>query len=697
MKFRFKTYEYESIFRPNYEFYICVSYGVCALASLGVGLLSDLPWGAVLSYIAIYIALGTIAFYPARRLYAIHQRLNGSALKFIDSRRFIHTVKQYQAQHKVYFGSGFIWTSDQTQRAHDLMKHPLAKSAFAPPSAIELFSARKEMIFNALKEARGFNKLLQLPHIIHEAQKTQFERPEDQPGQHWIHGLCTEDYRPIAVPEDFFKVHLFILGTTGSGKTRLADLLISQAIMRGECQIIIDPKGDKELCANAKRACAIYRETCIQQGKPDPGERFYSFHPADPQGSVRINFLSNSTYDTDVASRIMQIIPASGNNASFRAFCWEAINATVQALLVCSIQPTLKLIKTHLEDQLKQLMPQAMEKFCLKQDELHLTHNGDIGHAPYSALYQRTLESKKRNTLSEAEAQRETLIEVYRTYYQNAIIGTQTLDEAVTKYAHAAEHYKKMIVSVTPLLTKLTAGDLSYMLSPDYDNPDLKASPILDTHTLYKRAGVLYLGLDSLSDPEVAGAIGAMALSDLAALSGNIYNFATSFPPVNIFVDEAAECLCDSAISLLNKGRGAGVRMTIATQSIADFTNRLGSEAKKDQVLANLNNIISLRLEDTASAQWFCDKAPKTTIKSLHVSQGISALNISPMLHGGSQSEQLSEEEVPLVPQDLLGLLPNLEYFAKFGGGTFVKGKLPILSDKAQPSTVSIAVKKPRK
>lgn len=49
--------------------------------------------------------------------------------------------------------------------------------------------------------------------------------------------------------------HSLIVGTTGSGKTRMFDILISQAILRGEAVIIIDPKGDKEMRDNARRAC----------------------------------------------------------------------------------------------------------------------------------------------------------------------------------------------------------------------------------------------------------------------------------------------------------------------------------------------------------------------------------------------------------------------------------------------------------
>ena len=37
-----------------------------------------------------------------------------------------------------------------------------------------------------------------------------------------------------------------IVGTTGAGKTWAFDLLVTQAVWRGEAVTIIDPKGDKD-------------------------------------------------------------------------------------------------------------------------------------------------------------------------------------------------------------------------------------------------------------------------------------------------------------------------------------------------------------------------------------------------------------------------------------------------------------------
>lgn len=49
--------------------------------------------------------------------------------------------------------------------------------------------------------------------------------------------------------------HTLIFGTTGSGKTKLFELLISQAIERNEVVIVIDPKGDLALKHKMARIC----------------------------------------------------------------------------------------------------------------------------------------------------------------------------------------------------------------------------------------------------------------------------------------------------------------------------------------------------------------------------------------------------------------------------------------------------------
>ena len=191
---------------------------------------------------------------------------------------------------------------------------------------------------------------------------------------------------------------------------------------------------------------------------------------------------------------------------------------------------------------------------------------------------------------------------------------------------------------------------------------------------------VLYLGLDSLSDPMVGSTIGSLALADLASTAGEIYNHRVP-KPVNIFVDECAEVLNDQLIQILNKGRGAGINLYIATQTIADFKARMGDEAKALQVLANANHIVAMRVLDTDTQEFVAMKMPKSRFAYVMRTQGTGS-GENAVIHSGNIGERLMEEEGERFPTALLGEIPDLEFLAIFAGGDIRKGRIPILTFK---------------
>ena len=124
-------------------------------------------------------------------------------------------------------------------------------------------------------------------------------------GATWIHGLGGRD-QDLRVPLEHIEGHLLIVGTTGAGKTRAFDLLVTQAVLRDEAVVIIDPKGDQDLRRTAERACAL-------AGRP---QRFVYFHPAFPAESVRIDPLHSFSRATELASRVAALIPSeTGSDA----------------------------------------------------------------------------------------------------------------------------------------------------------------------------------------------------------------------------------------------------------------------------------------------------------------------------------------------------------------------------------------------
>jgi conjugal transfer pilus assembly protein TraD len=266
-------------------------------------------------------------------------------------------------------------------------------------------------------------------------------------------------------------------------------------------------------------------------------------------------------------------------------------------------------------------------------------------------------------------------------YCRKSVCGrhpSTVVDGLASLFEHERVHFSKMIASLMPILNMLTAADLGPLLSPDAaDTSDPRR--LTSMAECIERAQVVYLGLDALSDSMVGGAIGSILVADLAAVAGDRYNYGVNLTPVNVFIDEAAEVVNDPFIQLLNKGRGAGLRLTVAAQTFADFAARTGSEAKARQVLGNINNLVALRVLDAETQQYVTDSLPKTRLKSMLLTHGSTTDSRNPLLYTGNVGERLGEEEGDLFPPALLGQLPNLHYLAVLAGGRIVKGRLPIL------------------
>ena len=107
-----------------------------------------------------------------------------------------------------------------------------------------------------------------------------------------------------------------------------------------------------------------------------------------------------------------------------------------------------------------------------------------------------------------------------------------------------------------------------------------------------------------------------------------------------------------------------------------------GSEDAARMALGNLNNLIALRTKDRPTQDFVVETFGKTAIHTVRVglSHGSDA-------HLGdfssSYSTQLTESFEEMVPADVLGKLPNLQYFASVSGGRIIKGRFPILDPDA--------------
>lgn len=606
---KYDGHDYEMPWRENYELYALIGWLAAAVAAIVVKLWSQMPAVPLYYMIGICILMAGARAPMAMNLYRSQKNLKGRTLTFTKLSEVSNKV--IDKGNELWLGRGFNWESRHAQRAFEMLKRDWVKEQAAITG-----------------------------------------EDDDNMGARWIHGveLKEEDiYQPIKHSEG----HTLITGTTGAGKTRLFDLLITQRILAGdEAVIVIDPKGDKELKENMRRACEF-------MGEPD---RFISFHPGFPGDSIRIDPLANFSRPTELASRVAALISTSSGGEVFRDFAQMALNNIIQGLLLTDTRPTLTRLRRYLEGGTEFLVIKAVENYVNNVvPDLKRDYEVELAKVAQAHNAKKALAS----------------LRFYRDFVQE-VKPNSDLEGLLTMFEHDKAHFSKMVASLLPLMNMLTSGVLGPMLSPERsDQEDDRA--IYDTRKITERKKVAYIGLDSLTDAMVGSAIGSMLLADLAAVAGDRYNYGENLGSVNIFVDECAEVINDPLIQLLNKGRGAKLRLFIATQTIADLAARLGDENKATQVLGNINNNISLRVIDLKTQEYITDNLPPTRVKYVMRTQGMSSHSGDPALFGGNHGERLMEEEAPLFMPQLLGNLPNLEYVAKISGGRVIKGRLPIL------------------
>ena len=504
--------------------------------------------------------------------------------------------------------------------------------------------------------------MAQLAHQIQRADPVRLAQGVNNKmmGQPWIHGIGMDREEPIFLPLDHTAGHLLLIGTTRAGKSRTLDSFIAQAVNRGESVIVWDPKGDRGLRDSAKNAC-------MDAGRPND---FIYLHPAFPELSARIDPLKNFNRATELASRVAALIPSETGNDPFTAHAMGVLTNICEGLLMINSKPTLVKLKRYVDSGVESLLKLCCEKY-------------------FNEVYPTWAEELKP-FLAKVKKNDKAICAVYVEFYKEKILKVSpsaALEGLMGTFEHDKSHQSKMLASLVPVLTMLTSGSLEGLLSPDPDDVD-DERPITDFARIIANQQVCYIGLDSLSDNMVGSAIGSMFVSDMTAVSGDRYNFsgAATNKPVNLIIDEAAELISDKLIQLLNKAGGSNLRLVIATQTFGDFAARVGSTEKARMILGNLNNVVVLRSIDGNTQEYISESLSKTWVRHIEYSKATDTGTSKVMEFGYRISEAIKEEQVPLVAPEMLGCLPNLEFFAKISGGKLVKCRIPLLENNPAPA-----------
>jgi len=619
---------YEMPWRRAYEVYAAAVWASALLFFAVTGGLGLLPRQLALPLAAFCLAMGVLRLAQGVHTLVLRASLSGRGIQVLSTRAVARWTEKPDA---VFLGFGFEWRPVHSQRLYELAKVDYREFTVAP----------------RLLQVLGYDARPQ---------------PDAEIGLPYIHGVEPREV-PLHRPLQNFEGGTLLVGTTQSGKGVALANLVTQAVRRGDVVIVIDPKNSRRLKRVTQRACEDWRE-------PDT---FLEFHPAFPEAGVRLDFTFNWQKPTEIASRIQSIMPPDTAGA-FSAFGWDAVNVVVQGLVELEERPNLVKLTKYIEGGIEPVLEATLRRFYERllgaswrdQPEmkklLHDAHRGNM---------KRPSEAASADLLA--------LVAFYEHHVPQSQ-RNKVPDAQVRTFRHNREHYQKITANLLPVLSMLTSGDLGRSLSPDpFDAGD--ARPIMNFEKIERAGHVLYMCLDSLPDPSVATAIGALALADLAARAGMRYNLG-GYRRISLFVDEVSNVINQPLIEILNKGAEGGIFTTCAMQTLADLAKRLGSEDAARMALGNLNNLIALRSKDRPTQDFVVETFGKTAIHSVRVglSSGADA-------HLGdfssSYSTQLTESFEEMVPADVLGKLPNLQYFASVSGGRIIKGRFPILDPDA--------------
>jgi len=654
----------EALLRPPVELWTTL----VAFATATIAILA--PWALMMPPGIAYstgAALGLLGLIRGRQAWRVirYQRNMRKLPTYM-----LRADKVPLSKRKLFLGKGFCWSQKHTQRLRDTIRPEVQR--YVQPGRLHQWARRKEVAWESapllnipaclLRTRAWWNPLAPLPPV------------GGKPALHAVE----PDEQDVWMDIGERVGHTLVLGTTRVGKTRLAEILITQDIRRGDVVIVFDPKGDADLLrrvyAEAKRAGRL--------------KDLYMFHLGYPEVSARYNAIGNFSRITEVATRIANQLPSEGNSAAFKEFAWRFVNIIARALVALERRPDYQQVRRYIND----IEPLFME-YAKKHLRQHGVEDWQEKVADIAAnIKERNLQMSLRGRNMEAIA--------LMRHLQEQDLYDPILDGLVSAFKYDKTYFDKIVSSVGPLMEKLTTGKIAELISPDYLNKD-DNRPIFEWMDVIRRKGIVYVGLDALTDTTVASAVGNSMFADLVSVAGHIYKHGVqddpnnplptnknTLPTISVHADEFNELIGEEFIPLLNKAGGAGFQVTAYTQTWSDVEARLGNHAKAGQVAGNFNTMIMLRVKELATAEMLTDQLPRVEVFTLMSVSGVddSSDPGSGVDFKSRNEDRISVSEVPMLTPAELVTLPKGQAFALLEGGQLWKLRMPLPDPRNDPA-----------
>ena len=448
-----------------------------------------------------------------------------------------------------------------------------------------------------------------------------------------LHAVGMKQERPLVLPWSELVGHVLIGGTTRSGKTRLLEVILCEAIRGPGSVIVIDPKGDAELLMRAASQARTL------------GRDFAFFSPAFPEQSATFNPFGTCENTTELAARVQALMPGGGAMAKDPFFTEyplaiiERLGAAQHAIGETWTIEGLNAVAT--------LLPPFQDLIARYLDEV--VFDGEAAATDLDGLIEEygRLEAGRRDLLADA-----------------------LLDD----YSKPRDHFQKVTANLTPAFRGVTGGRMAGLLSSE--EPKLTWKGIVENET------VVYFAMNSLMFGEVANRIGRVILQDLIGFLGRRYAYDDpgDMSPITILIDEFSNIAYPGFIDALNKGGGANAHFMLAMQSLADPEAAMGRDGTQ-RVLDNLNTRVWFRLSDDRTAKLATEGLGFANVSHAQVGYSLGFGGSGP--HSASVGGGLQHVEKPLIRSEWLTAMPRGEALVRLKGENW-KLRVPLLAPVAE-------------
>lgn len=432
-------------------------------------------------------------------------------------------------------------------------------------------------------------------------------------------GYCTDTGKPLVVSDDLATRHIFLVGTTGVGKTVLGSAFIYQQMQRGGGLMFIDGKAVQENLEDVYKLCvACGRERDLMV-----------FNPGNPSISNTYNPILTGS-PSEIASRILALAPSTENNAGadyYRSSSFQGIFAIVSGLQAADLKFNFLDLSIILQNA------KAIEEL----EEKVKTIKG-VSSEEYRA-FALFLDQFKSPGKQGAEAQLD--MKKMKDVFGGLV---------ARMYMFGSSGFGKVMNTYTPEIVLLDA---------------------------IRNNKIIYVMLPTLGDRDAALALGKMFVADLRSCVASLYKIPKDQlpnPPFLCFKDEAGSYASDSWSDLYQQARGAKMILMPAVQTTANM--EAISTNFFETISGNTWTKIFMKLSSQQTAEWAADFIGMKMKEERSISRGKNSSSTSDTLRttpeaksgsGDSVNESLKMVEDYWVSPDMLKGLSKGEAFVVMG------------------------------